>query len=130
MALPKGAKVLNEGVAGDVPDEAPKPSKFHNVRAEVDGIMFDSKKEARRYKDLKLDLAAGNIQQLETHPSYEMHVNGQLICKYEADFSYYERGDDRTFRRVIEDVKGHRTREYIIKKRLMKAIYDIEIRET
>lgn len=66
-----------------------------------------------------------NIWNLAMHPSWSIHVNGEPICKYEADFIYV----DALGIEHVEDAKGFRTREYILKKKLMKAVYGIEIAE-
>ncbi len=100
-------------------------SKFGSVKTKVDGITFDSKKEAARYIDLKLLLKAGEIADLELQPTYVMIVNGRKICSYRADFRYMENG-----RQITEDVKGVRTAVYGIKKKLLKACYGIEVCET
>ncbi len=100
-------------------------SKYRNKPTEVDNIRFDSKREAQRYEELKILVRAGAIQGLYLQPKYPLEVNGLRICTYVADFRYTEHGQD-----VVEDCKGFQTREYKIKKKLMRAIYQIEIRET
>ena len=72
---------------------------------------------------------AGEIRDLQLQPSFELRVNGLLICKYRADFQYkrWRNGDDRT--QVVEDVKGFVTDLYRIKKRLMKACCGIDVQE-
>jgi hypothetical protein len=101
-------------------------SKFSNVPTTVDGIRFDSRKEARRFAELKLLERAGEIRDLEVHPRYPLTVNEQEVCVYEADFFYREK-DGRV---VIEDVKGVKTPVYRLKKKLMRALLGVEIRET
>ena len=103
-----------------------KPAKYRNVRTVVDGIEFDSKKEAKRYQELKLLEKAKQIFTLATQPRYSLTVNNQLICTYVADFEYSNLLGDVT----VEDVKGVRTEAYRIKRKLMKAIYGIDILET
>ena len=95
-------------------------------RRTIDGITFDSEKEAGRYFELKLLKAAGGISQLTCQVRFQLRVNDELICSYVADFVYI---DLISGQRVVEDVKGKRTREYIIKKRLMKACHNIEVQE-
>lgn len=102
-----------------------KPSKYRAVKTYVDDIQFDSAKEARRYSELKLLENCKVIHSLELQPEFPVVIEGKKICKYKADFSYYE--DDR---RVIEDVKGFKTPVYRIKKKLVEALYDVEILET
>jgi len=99
--------------------------KYRNVKTTVDGITFDSKRESVRYCELKLLAKARKITNLRLQVPYVMRVNGEKICKYVADFVYCEDGNE-----IVEDVKGMRTREYILKRKLMKAVYGIEIRET
>lgn len=100
-------------------------SKYGARKQEIDGIVFDSKMEASRYSELKLREYAGEIESLIVHPIFPIVVNDVKICKYIADFSYYE-GE----KKIIEDVKGFRTRDYILKKKLVKALYGFDILET
>ena len=102
-------------------------TKYRAIRTEVDGHVFASKAEARRYQELKLMERAGLIEALRLQPRYPLHVNGRLICTYVADFAYtdLEHGEA-----VVEDVKGVRTPVYNLKKKLMKALYQIDITET
>jgi len=105
-----------------------KERKYRNAPVEVDGRRFASKAEARRYGQLKLLLNAGKIRLLEMQVPYTLTVNEQVICKYVADF-VYEEWDGSAWVSVVEDVKGMRTKEYILKRKLMLAIYGIAIRE-
>ena len=97
----------------------------------IDGITFDSKKEAKRYGELKLLEKSGVITNLSLQVQFQlippMKINGKhhrAIC-YIADFGYFENGEF-----VAEDVKGYQTDIYRIKKRLMKQVHGIEIKET
>jgi hypothetical protein len=101
-------------------------SKYRNKPTEVDGIRFASKREAGRYQELRLLERAKAIQGLQLQVRYPLKINDQLICTYIADFTYLENGCQL----IVEDSKGHLTREYKIKKKMMKALYQIEIRET
>jgi len=101
-------------------------SKYQNKKTEVDGIMFDSKKEASRYLDLKLLEQLGEIENLELQPKYEFALNKQKICTYRADFRYKEKNGQL----IVEDVKGFKTSMYRLKARMMKAFYGITIKET
>jgi hypothetical protein len=92
----------------------------------MDGILFSSKKEMKRYQDLKLLFHYGKIGSLELQPRFKLEVNGQLICTYVADFRYV---DLSSMKIVIEDSKGFKTPDYRLKKKLMKAILNIEIQE-
>lgn len=101
-------------------------SKYNAVRTEVDGIKFASKKEANHYEMLKILERAGKITRLTLQPSFPLEVNGQLICRYVADFQYW---DVERNEWTHEDVKGWKTPAYKLKKKLMKAIHGIEIKE-
>lgn len=108
-----------------------KRSKYGAVRTEVDGIKFASKREAARYSELKLLVRAGKICGLVADKQelrWPLEVNGQRICIYEADFVYRE-GLFENSPRIVEDVKGFRTPAYRLKRKLMKAIHGIDIRE-
>ena len=100
-------------------------SKYHALKTEVDNIKFASRREAARYSQLKLLEASGAISNLELQPKFPIVVNGVKICTYIADFQYVETGA-----KVIEDSKGFRTPVYRLKKKLMQAVYDIDILET
>jgi hypothetical protein len=106
-------------------------SKYHAQKTVVDGITFASKKEARRYGELKLLERAGEIADLQLQPRFELVVKGHKICTYVGDFMYSNwrnAGTDK-FIATIEDVKGVKTPVYQLKKKLMKACYGIEIQE-
>ena len=122
-------------------------TKYKNKKIEVDGIVFDSKKEARRYQELKLLEKAGKITDLQMQVKFELipqqreftneiytkgrnkgcFKKGKILereCSYIADFVYWENG-----KRVAEDTKGFKTRDYIIKRKLMLYVYGIRIKE-
>lgn len=109
-----------------LPFKFKKRSKHNSIKCEVDGIKFDSKKEARRYKELLILQLAGNIKDLKLQQSFSLLVNQIEVCRYVADFVYF---DNEKGKQVVEDVKGFKTRMYILKKKLMKAVYGIEILE-
>lgn len=100
-------------------------NKYRAIKTEVDGIVFDSKREAARYSDLKLLVRAGTIMDLQIQPAFELTVNGVRIGEYRADFCYRAL-DGKT---TVEDVKGVRTPVYRLKKRLVEALYSIRILE-
>lgn len=102
-----------------------KGSKYGAIKTKVGDITFDSKGEAKRYQELLLLLRAGEISDLKLQVGYDLIVEGTKICKYVADFTYLE-----NHKRIVEDFKGVRTAVYRLKKKLMKAILGIEIRET
>lgn len=105
----------------------PKRNKFNAQATMLDGVRFDSKREAARWAHLQILQKAGLISDLERQVRYRLEVGGQLICAYVADFRYLEGGVQ-----VVEDVKSEPTRkrpEYRIKAKLMRAIHGITIRE-
>lgn len=93
-------------------------NKYRAIKTEVDGIVFDSKAEARRYSELKMLERLGEIQSLELQPAFKVTINGKNICTYKADFAYFT---DRE--RVVEDVKGFKTPIYRLKKKLVEASF-------
>lgn len=104
----------------------PPYKKYRAIPTTVDGIRFASKREANRYGELKLLLRGSEIRELELQPKFPLVVNGLLVCTYIADFRYF---DPRSGSYVIEDAKGFRTPEYIIKKKLLQAVRGIVIVE-
>jgi hypothetical protein len=109
-------------------------AKYGNRKVTTpDGLKFDSKREHGEWVKLEALARKGAICNLTRQVSYPLAVNGVTICRYVADFVWVERCDCHDHaadgRRVVADAKGYRTREYLIKKRLMRAIYGIEILE-
>lgn len=120
-------------------------SKYRAKKIIVDGLSFDSKKEARRYKELKALQMAGAISCLQRQFKFVLIPSqrepdtigargglkkGKLIERevvYIADFVYIDLETDKL---VVEDVKGFRTPEYIIKRKLMLYLKNIRIKET
>ena len=102
-------------------------NKYNAKKTEVDGFVFDSKKESRRYQELVLLEKDGEIDELQCHPKFPIFVNGEKVCTYIADFRYL---DIQKNAYIVEDVKGVKTAIYRLKKKLMKAANGIEIRET
>jgi len=103
-------------------------SKFRNIKTEIDGVVFASKAEATRYVYLKNLLRVGEIAELELQPRHNLVVNGIKVCAYIADFRYRRVSTGEI---ITEDVKSKPTRtpEYRIKKKLLKALYDVDIVE-
>ena len=108
-------------------------SKYRNQKTIVDGITFDSKKEANRWAELKLLERAGEISFLERQPSFVLIPkqvrDGKVIERqtvYKADFTCQ---DNKTGETVVEDVKGVRTKEYSLKRKLMLWEYGIMVKE-
>lgn len=87
-----------------------------------------SKKEHNRANQLKLQQRAGLISDLREQVPYELipAQKGERSCKYIADFVYT---DNDTGETVVEDTKGVRTKEYIIKRKLMLYVHGIRIKE-
>lgn len=103
-------------------------SKYGNRRSESrDGHSFSSKRERDRYEELAVLQSAGEIVQLALQVRHPLVVNGVKIGTYISDFTYRERPQGPL---IIEDVKGHRTQVYRLKKNLIKALYGVEILET
>ena len=119
--------------------------KYRNKKISIDGITFDSKHEAARYRELSLLQRAGEISELELQKEFELipaqyetfpryGKKGQRITdgkkciekpvKYRADFVYKENGAQ-----IVEDAKGVKTKEYIIKRKLMLYMHGIKIKE-
>lgn len=123
-------------------------SKYYNVKTRAsDGIVFDSVKEARRYEELLRLQRAGKITELRTQVRYELipaqyetyerysksgerlkdgrrHVERKV--EYVADFVYTNAETGET---IVEDTKGVKTKDYIIKRKLMYAVHGIRIKE-
>ena len=122
-------------------------SKYHSKKVVIDGITFMSIKEAKRYQKLLLLEKAGAIQNLQRQVKYvlipaqrewtnEIYTKGrkkghfkqgkllERECSYIADFVYIENG-----KIVCEDTKGFRTKDYIIKRKLMLKVHGIRITE-
>lgn len=101
-------------------------TKYHNSKVTVDGITFDSKKEAQRYTELKMLQKSGVISNLTLQPEFVLipafKKNGKAYRKtvYKADFSYFDHDIGKT---VVEDVKGFKTDVYKLKKKLFEHIY-------
>lgn len=105
------------------------PSKYKNIKTEIDGIKFDSKKEAKRYQELRLLEQAGAINELKLQQRVPLEVNGTKVCTYICDFAYWVPRAGLT-QHIFEDCKGMRTPVYLLKKKLVKAILGVDILET
>lgn len=110
---------------------AARVSKYHAKKTVVDGIQFDSAKEAKRYTRLRDMERSGLIQGLrlqvpfEILPSFECDGVKYRGMSYVADFVYYRGG-----KVVVEDCKGFKTAEYKMKKKLMAYVNHINIEES
>ena len=119
--------------------------KYRNKKTILDGIVFDSRKEARRYGELSMLQRAGVISDLELQKEFELvpaqyetfpryGKNGNRLkdgnrciekpVKYKADFVYKENGSV-----IVEDTKGVKTKDYIIKRKLLLWVHGIRIKE-
>ena len=119
-------------------------NKYHSKKVEVDGIVFDSRKEAKRWLELSLFEKAGVISDLQRQVKFILIPaqrepdtvgarggikKGKVIekeCAYIADFVYKDLTLNET---VVEDTKGFKTPDYIIKRKLMLFVHGIRIKE-
>ena len=107
-------------------------SKYGSKKTIVDNIKFDSKWEAERYGQLKAMERAMFIRDLELQVPYDIVVNDVKICRYVADFRYKKESNhtitnDEYYVEVVEDEKVFETPEFKLKKKLMKAVFNIDI---
>ena len=100
-------------------------SKYNARKTVVEGRTFHSRKEAERYLVLREEQRQGAIHALKCQVRYPLRVGADLITTYIADFVYVRKGQI-----IVEDVKGCVTALYLIKKRLLKVLYGIEVLET
>jgi hypothetical protein len=111
------------------------PSKYGNRKTTMNGVEFDSHKEAQRYAQLRLLERAGEISNLRRQVKYALipaqrDAKGELLereCSYVADFVYF---DLALGREVVEDAKGYRTDTFKLKKKMMLWFHGIQITET
>lgn len=109
-------------------------SKYGAKKVTIDGITFDSVKEATRWRELRYRVMGRQITDLQRQVKFELipnqvDENGKVIeraVSYVADFVYIDR---KTGQKVVEDTKGFKTKEYIIKRKLMLKEYGIRIKE-
>jgi hypothetical protein len=108
---------------------APRFQRSAPNRRTVDGITFDSLKEARRYAELKLLERGGKIHNLQLQPSYPVAIGGLPYCTYTADFSYF---CDQRRHLVVEDVKSTGTAKdaaYRLRKKAAQLFHKITVYE-
>lgn len=109
-------------------------SKYGAKKVTIDGITFDSIKEATRWRELKYHVMGKVISDLQRQVGFvlipaQRDEDGNLLERavtYVADFVYI---DNKTGQKIVEDTKGVKTKDYIIKRKLMLYFYDIRIRE-
>lgn|SRR5574344_1514347 len=97
-------------------------SKYKAVKTKVDGIVFDSKKEAMHYLYLKGLEKQGTITELQLQPKFEYKLRKKKMFTYIADFAYKDE-----FGWHVVNVKGVRTPVFNLKKKIIEAEYEIEI---
>lgn len=107
-------------------------NKYRNEKVVINGIVFDSKREADRWADLNVLQRAGEISRLQRQVKYvliptqydEKKKVLERECSYIADFVYFKDG-----KLVVEDAKGFKTPEYRIKKKLMLLFHGVRVKE-
>ena len=119
------------------PTKATKPastSKYGNVITIIDGIRFHSKGEGLRYSFLKHAQSIGRIKDLRVQVPYVLTPKGRnkdgtarRAVTYKADFVYF---NNESSEEVVEDFKGKRTQDYLIKSKAMQDVHGIEVYET
>ena len=121
--------------------EVKKRSKYGNRKVVRDGIKFDSEQEAARFAELKVLRAMGKIRDLRLHANFTLvegytTIDGERIkpMVYRADFTYERAAEPDIagvvhWLREVEDAKGAKTKDYLLKKKLMQDKYGITIRE-
>ena len=114
----------------------PKKKKFGNQKITIDGIERDSLAESNRLEQLKILQRVGAIKNLQYQVKYELipkqqgEYRNERAVTYIADYVYDLVMPDGSLRQVVEDCKGHKTKDYIIKRKLMLFIHGISIKET
>ena len=107
-----------------------RASKYNAKKTDIDWIRFDSKKEANRYKELKLLEKSWEITGLLLQPEFILQRKFERQGKcyrpiiYKADFLYY-----KDWKQIVEDVKWFKTDVYNIKKKLLLYKYNLEFKE-
>lgn len=114
-------------------------SKYKNIPCKYNNLKFDSIGECKRYIDLMYMAKDNIISDLQLQIKYKLNINNVYVCDYIADFKYIVKNKD-TFNyllgkefvkenetTIIEDFKGKETKEFIIKEKMMFAIYGIQI---
>ena len=111
-------------------------NKYRNKKCTLDGIVFDSKKEMKRYADLKFLQRGGKISELKIQVPFLL-----LPDQYAPSTEIYTKGEnkgkpkrgkllEKSCQYIAEDVKGKKTKEYLIKRKLMLYFHGIRIYET
>lgn len=107
-------------------------NKYCNKKVIFNGLKFDSQAELKRYKELLLLEKVGEIKSLKTQVNFNLIPKGvksdgkiERGLSYKADFTYLNKSNNL----IVEDVKGFKTKDYIIKRKLMLWWYGITIKE-
>ena len=104
-------------------------NKYKAVRTLVDGVLFDSKKEAAHYQNLRAMERCGVISGLECHKRYTLEVKGTKICDFEPDFVFMYAGGEKSAHDVKGLRKGSAYQLFRIKARLFEALYGVRVIE-
>ena len=110
-----------------IPKKTRRANKYFAKKTVAMGLKFDSRWEAERWGQLKAMERAGIVTQLERQIKYELSVNDVKICDYIADFRYLLEEENGLSKLIVEDAKGVLTSEFKLKKKLMKAVHNIDI---
>lgn len=136
---PAAQKQVLDKLAGAQKQE--KRSKYGNRKVVRDGIKFDSEREAARFGELKVLRAMGKIRDLRLQANFTLvegytTIEGERIkpMVYRADFTYERAAEPDCngvvhWLREVEDAKGMKTKDYLLKKKLMQDKYNVTIRE-
>ena len=104
-----------------------KRPKYNNKKTNVNGILFDSKKEADRWVLLTRRATIGEVVDLHLQVPFVFALEGKKMFTYKADFVYFDKVANEL---IVEDVKGFRTPLYKLKKKLIEQQHKITITET
>lgn len=114
----------------------PKRNKYGNQKITIDGITRDSLAESNRLEQLKILERVGAIKNLQFQVPFMLiekqqgENRNERAVKYIADFVYDEQQADGSYKHIVEDCKGKKTKDYIIKRKLMLFVHGISIKET
>ncbi|NNH67806.1 DUF1064 domain-containing protein [Rhizobium laguerreae] len=103
----------------------PKRSKYGAQKTMVDGILFDSKREAAYYSELKIREKAGEVSGVALQRPFPIIIAGTTVGKYVSDFAFIDHLQDRRLR--IIDVKGFDTPLSRFKRKCVEAFYQIKV---
>jgi hypothetical protein len=112
-----------------------RPNKYNAKPQVVDGVLFDSKREAKRWAELLLLERAGRITRLVRQITFILAPSVKIAgekrarpaLRFKADFGYFDRATAET---VVEDAKGYADTAFRIRQHLMKSVHGIDVRLT